>query len=204
MENIWRWTFLCSKQLWLIFNLLTSSKGISFLLTLLNFVIKRTVFSWFIPDVPTSLWLQSHWAEVTIIWKLCSWEEVKAGTCSTSPEDRGDLPLVAFKLQSTAMSWLQEWATCACCCKSSLDLLTLAWGGAELTGTGSSDALLRIRRPFQRSEGDAARPSAPSWRQSERKCGVVVSQLRASLWPQLWADTSSGVMLPFLFQPDTW
>lgn len=94
MENVWRWAFLCSKQLWLIFNLLASSKGIIFPLILLNFVITRTVFSWFIPDVPTSLWPPSRRDEVTIIWKLCSWEEVQAGTCSTSPEDRGGLQLV--------------------------------------------------------------------------------------------------------------
>lgn len=91
----------------LIFNLLASSKLISFLLIWLNFVIAGTGSSWFVLGVRGSETSWHHcdhdFTRLThcevVIWNLCSWKEVQTRTCSMSSEGREDLSLIAFKLK---------------------------------------------------------------------------------------------------------
>lgn len=118
----------------LIFNLLASSKLISFPLLWLRFVITGTSFLWgggcLGWEAPRPSWHHCNhdftrimYCKVIVIGNLYSWKEVQVqGTCSVSSEDREDLPLIAFKLkweQGAAVSHLGEWGTLACCCKPS-------------------------------------------------------------------------------------
>lgn len=119
----------------LIFNLLASSKLISFPLIRLHFVITGTSFSWggwcLGWEAQRSSWHHCNhgftrimYCKMIVIWDFYSWKEVQVqGTCSVSSEEREDLPLVAFKLkweQRTALSSLGEWVTLAYCFRPSL------------------------------------------------------------------------------------
>lgn len=135
----------------LIFNLLASSKLIIFPLIWFNFVITGTGSSWFVPHVPTWLWSQFYWDDA--VWGYHHLKkEVQIGACSTSPEERGDLTLVAFKLwgkrvETRCSHVMTPGMYVICLLLQALHLFVLTWGGTRAHwDTGGGGPLLRIGR----------------------------------------------------------